>query len=210
MLCVSGAVDVVCDDGSDRKTFSLDHPQLALFVPPGLWLEIDARRNDSVLIAGIPLLIVISPYEYQLRGQDQNVSALQPVADVMIPQKKIEAFLSSHDINALDPVSFFRAQVGSRTASLFLPYDPMHFSETGHSLMFKFLERQGVLITSAFMTLVRIRAHNLPRFLVVLKLKREHSRSLTDNIAWPENQKLSRPKVGSSGHSSIRRRRLLS
>jgi hypothetical protein len=51
MLCVSGAVDVVCDDGSDRKTFSLDHPQLALFVPPGFWLEIDARQNNSVLIA---------------------------------------------------------------------------------------------------------------------------------------------------------------
>jgi lysophospholipase L1-like esterase len=92
-------------------------------------------------IANIPLLIVISPYEYQLRGQDQNVSALRPGADVMLPQKKIEAFLSSHDINALDPVNFFQAQVGSRTASLFLPYDPMHFSETGHSLMFKFLER---------------------------------------------------------------------
>jgi hypothetical protein len=26
------------------------HPDLALFVPPGLWLEIDATQNDSVLI----------------------------------------------------------------------------------------------------------------------------------------------------------------
>jgi WxcM-like, C-terminal len=52
MLCVKGsAVDVVCDDGMDRKTFSLDHPELALFVPPGLWIEIDARQNaESVLI----------------------------------------------------------------------------------------------------------------------------------------------------------------
>jgi dTDP-4-dehydrorhamnose 3,5-epimerase-like enzyme len=50
LLCVSGAVDVVCDDGRDRKTFSLDRPELALFVPPGLWLEIDARQNESVLI----------------------------------------------------------------------------------------------------------------------------------------------------------------
>ena len=58
------------------------------------------------------------------------------------------------------------------------------------------------------MTLVRIRAHNSLRFLVVLKLKRKQSRSLTGNIAWPENQKLLRPKVGSSGHSSIRWRRL--
>ena len=50
MLCVSGAVHFVCDDGTDRRTFSLDQPELALFVPPGLWLEIDARQNDSVLI----------------------------------------------------------------------------------------------------------------------------------------------------------------
>jgi dTDP-4-dehydrorhamnose 3,5-epimerase-like enzyme len=58
MLCVRGAVDIVCDDGRDRKTFSLDHPQLALFVPPGLWLEIDARQNESVLI-----VLCDRPYE---------------------------------------------------------------------------------------------------------------------------------------------------
>jgi dTDP-4-dehydrorhamnose 3,5-epimerase-like enzyme len=50
MLCVGGAIDVVCDDGKDRKSFSLDQPELALFVPPRLWLEFDARENDSVLI----------------------------------------------------------------------------------------------------------------------------------------------------------------
>jgi UDP-2-acetamido-3-amino-2,3-dideoxy-glucuronate N-acetyltransferase len=36
MLCVKGVVDIVSDDGRDRKTFSLDHPELALFVPPRL------------------------------------------------------------------------------------------------------------------------------------------------------------------------------
>lgn len=50
LLRVSGAFDVVCDDGSNRKTFSLDQSGLALFVPPGLWLEIDTKQNDSVLI----------------------------------------------------------------------------------------------------------------------------------------------------------------
>jgi dTDP-4-dehydrorhamnose 3,5-epimerase-like enzyme len=50
LLCVSGAVDVVCDDGRDRKRFSLDHPELALFVPPGLWLEIGAGQRDPVII----------------------------------------------------------------------------------------------------------------------------------------------------------------
>lgn len=91
-------------------------------------------------------LIIISPYEYQLRGQDQKESTLQAGADVMLPQKKIEGFLSSHDINALDPTNFFQSQVHGNTASLFLPYDPMHYSETGHSLMFNYLEHHINLI----------------------------------------------------------------
>jgi hypothetical protein len=117
--------------------------------------DIDAKLDPLLKIAAefrnadIPLLIVISPYEYQLRGQDQNVSALQPGADVMLPQKKIKAFLSSHGISALDPADFCRSQVAGRADSLFLPYDPMHFSETGHSLMFKFLERHINMIKAS-------------------------------------------------------------
>jgi dTDP-4-dehydrorhamnose 3,5-epimerase-like enzyme len=62
LLCVSGAVDVACDDGTDRKTFSLDQPELALFVPPGLWLEIDARQKDSVLIVLCDRLYEVHDY----------------------------------------------------------------------------------------------------------------------------------------------------
>jgi dTDP-4-dehydrorhamnose 3,5-epimerase-like enzyme len=57
-MCVSGAVDVVCDDGSDRKTFLLDRSELALLVPPGLWLVIDVRQDNSVLI-----VLCDRPYE---------------------------------------------------------------------------------------------------------------------------------------------------
>lgn len=50
MVCVRGAVDVFCDDGSDAKTFSLDSGELALLVPPTLWVNIDIRQDQSVLI----------------------------------------------------------------------------------------------------------------------------------------------------------------
>jgi dTDP-4-dehydrorhamnose 3,5-epimerase-like enzyme len=50
MVCVRGAVEVVCDDGSDRKTFSLDSGELALLVPPGLWIDIDIRQDESILV----------------------------------------------------------------------------------------------------------------------------------------------------------------
>jgi dTDP-4-dehydrorhamnose 3,5-epimerase-like enzyme len=50
MVCVRGAVSIVCDDGSDRETFSLDSGELALLVPSGLWIEIDVRQDNSILI----------------------------------------------------------------------------------------------------------------------------------------------------------------
>jgi hypothetical protein len=86
----------------------------------GLKLDPPLKIADEFRNAGIPLLIVISPYEYQLRGQDQNDSAIQKVADVMFPQKKIELFLSNHGVNTLDPANFLRSQVSGRADSLFL------------------------------------------------------------------------------------------
>jgi dTDP-4-dehydrorhamnose 3,5-epimerase-like enzyme len=50
MVCVKGAVDAVCDDGSDRKTFSLDSGELAVLVPSGLWVDIDFKQDQSILI----------------------------------------------------------------------------------------------------------------------------------------------------------------
>jgi dTDP-4-dehydrorhamnose 3,5-epimerase-like enzyme len=50
MICVSGAVDVVCEDGSQKSTFALNRRNQALLVPPGLWNTVEFRQNDSVLI----------------------------------------------------------------------------------------------------------------------------------------------------------------
>jgi dTDP-4-dehydrorhamnose 3,5-epimerase-like enzyme len=50
MICVSGAVDVVCEDGSKKNSFVLDRRDQALLVPPGLWNTVEFRRSDSVLV----------------------------------------------------------------------------------------------------------------------------------------------------------------
>jgi dTDP-4-dehydrorhamnose 3,5-epimerase-like enzyme len=50
MLCVTGGLDVTCDNANGRKTFSLDSPEKALLVPSGLWVEIRFKQNESVLI----------------------------------------------------------------------------------------------------------------------------------------------------------------
>ena len=50
MLCVHGAVGIVCEDGKDQRTFELDQGSLALFVPPSIWNTVIFRKKDSVLV----------------------------------------------------------------------------------------------------------------------------------------------------------------
>ena len=50
MICVSGAVDVICEDGRKQETFTLDRRDLALLVPASLWNTVEFRQNGSVLV----------------------------------------------------------------------------------------------------------------------------------------------------------------
>jgi dTDP-4-dehydrorhamnose 3,5-epimerase-like enzyme len=50
MICVSGAVDVICEDGEKKHSFALDSRNRALLVPPGLWNTVEFRQSDSVLV----------------------------------------------------------------------------------------------------------------------------------------------------------------
>jgi dTDP-4-dehydrorhamnose 3,5-epimerase-like enzyme len=50
MICVNGAVEVVCEDGRKKNTFALDRRNRGLLVPPGLWNIVEFRLEDSVLI----------------------------------------------------------------------------------------------------------------------------------------------------------------
>ena len=49
MICVSGAVDVVCDDGREQRTFTLDRGSVALLVPPTIWSTVIFRDKGSVV-----------------------------------------------------------------------------------------------------------------------------------------------------------------
>lgn len=50
LICMAGAVEVVCDDGDEKAAFLLDGPSQALWIPPGIWATQTYRRNDSELI----------------------------------------------------------------------------------------------------------------------------------------------------------------
>jgi carbonic anhydrase/acetyltransferase-like protein (isoleucine patch superfamily) len=50
LVCVSGSVSVVADDGEHREEFLLDKPNLALHIPPGVWGIQYNYSRDSVLM----------------------------------------------------------------------------------------------------------------------------------------------------------------
>lgn len=49
MVCISGSVEVLCDDGCDKKKYLLDAPSVGLNVPPGIWAEEVYLEDNSVL-----------------------------------------------------------------------------------------------------------------------------------------------------------------
>lgn len=49
MLCVHGVIDITCDDGAERRTYTLDRGNLGLLVPPGIWNIVSFRSDQAVL-----------------------------------------------------------------------------------------------------------------------------------------------------------------
>lgn len=50
MVALSGSFDVTLDDGCRRRTFSLNRPYRALYVPAGLWRTIDNFSGGAVCL----------------------------------------------------------------------------------------------------------------------------------------------------------------
>ena len=54
---MSGSFDVVLDDGTEKKTFTLNRSYYGLYVPKGLWREMDNFSTNS-------LALVLSSTDY--------------------------------------------------------------------------------------------------------------------------------------------------
>ena len=50
LIATSGSVDVIMDDGADKKTFHLDKPWKGLLIPPGLWRDLENFSGGAVLM----------------------------------------------------------------------------------------------------------------------------------------------------------------
>lgn len=58
LICMSGSIDVVTDDGHERRTYRLDHLSRGLHVPPGIWAEQTYEGPGTVL-----LVLCDQPYD---------------------------------------------------------------------------------------------------------------------------------------------------
>jgi hypothetical protein len=50
IIAASGSFDVILDDGKNRKIVTLNRPNLALHVVPGLWRELDNFSSGSICL----------------------------------------------------------------------------------------------------------------------------------------------------------------
>lgn len=73
----------------------------------------------------IPLIVVLAPFEYQLRRPDDP--------EAQIPQRKLGDLLTRAGVAFIDPRPYFDRDRPSW--DYFLAYDSMHFSPAGHRVM---------------------------------------------------------------------------
>ncbi len=94
--------------------------------------DVEQSARDIAAIAanlksrGIPLFVVLSPFEYQLRNPEDP--------ETQIPQRRLAALLAKAGVDSIDPRAYFEKD-GGRSADYFLAYDPMHFSALGHRMI---------------------------------------------------------------------------
>ena len=50
VIAISGAFDVVVDDGENRKTFSLNRSYYGLYIPQGLWRTMENFSTNSLAL----------------------------------------------------------------------------------------------------------------------------------------------------------------
>ncbi|MEZ4779890.1 MAG: FdtA/QdtA family cupin domain-containing protein [Flavobacteriaceae bacterium] len=51
LVAVSGSFDVVLDDGNIRKTVHLNRPYIGLYIPNGLWRELENFSSGAVCVS---------------------------------------------------------------------------------------------------------------------------------------------------------------
>ena len=64
IIAISGSFDVVLDDGKERKVFSLNRSYYGLYVPKGLWREMENFSTNAFALEFGSTLYSIDDYIY--------------------------------------------------------------------------------------------------------------------------------------------------
>ena len=76
IIALSGSFDVILDDGKKRRTFSLNRSYYGLYVPEGIWREMDNFSTNSLalVLSSTPYKEYDYIYDYDLfkTSRDEN------------------------------------------------------------------------------------------------------------------------------------------
>lgn len=77
VFCLSGRMEMVVDDGKQRRTFVLDDPRRGVYVPPMLWHDLGGFAAGTVYLA-----FASAPFDEAdyIRDYDEFLSALRAAA----------------------------------------------------------------------------------------------------------------------------------
>jgi len=50
LICLSGKIEVLCDDGKNKRKYLLESPQQGLFIPEMIWDEQRYLSEDAVML----------------------------------------------------------------------------------------------------------------------------------------------------------------
>jgi len=50
IIAASGSFDLILDDGKNKKRFQLNRPYQGIYLPPGLWRELDNFSSGSICL----------------------------------------------------------------------------------------------------------------------------------------------------------------
>lgn len=51
LICINGEIDILCDDGNKKETYTLKKKNQALYLPEMIWDEIAFKSKDSILLS---------------------------------------------------------------------------------------------------------------------------------------------------------------
>lgn len=78
LTCPRGLVEVLCDDGLQTASYTLDHPNTGLLIPPGIWSQQTYKTENAALT-----VLCDRPYEAEdyMREYDEYLAYRKIIID---------------------------------------------------------------------------------------------------------------------------------